>query len=97
MAFYEEDIDNKDCQLCQGKGVVEVHCGAPNDSEEDECPHCLRRNMTRDIRRLKNGRRKRKPMEQAAIQMIEIIYSDKSDEQEKEMAKTTLLDAIGKL
>ena len=39
------DPSDKPCKLCGDTGTVEVvpHDGGVNDSQEDECPWCLRR------------------------------------------------------
>lgn len=47
----EPDIDNADCPLCGGSQVVEIipSGDGENNAVEEECPHCLRRDLRREI------------------------------------------------
>ncbi|MFA5053487.1 MAG: hypothetical protein WC565_05490 [Parcubacteria group bacterium] len=44
------DENAKHCAMCADTGAVNVipHGGGPNDSREDECPWCLRREIARN-------------------------------------------------
>ena len=73
MSKFNPDINNSDCSMCGGTQSVEVipHGGSENDSESDECPHCLRRSVSNLKITVRKGRRGIQFNRNEAISLIE--------------------------